>query len=214
MVNVFTVSSYTADGAGDQEEVTHMRNIEDRRFAERSGLITHNLNQPDCLLRGWPPFCAERIREEVERIRPLLRQALCDAAEAGTRPLLFCPMGIGGHRDHLIARDSVLSEHACLTSEYRIVFYEDLHYASDHLSRGLGIRNFLEAASMLHLTRRYRFAVGAEKAALLQCYQSQLHTDPHDLAAFTPSDHSGEPHEAVWASDIVPELEAMNRSSA
>lgn len=213
LVNIFTVSSYTErdppTGPEDYRNVSRLRDAEDERFARQSQLTRHDLHQIDCPLRGRDPFDASELDDEVGSLRRVLSPLLGggNRPPVGRRPLLFCPAGIGMHRDHLIVRNCILADYAWLQQLYRIVFYEELHYASVLVTRQLGVHMFLAATEGLGYTRRYTFIAAADKLSLLRCYASQFSATPTDLSAFTPADGSGEPHEAVWSNTPIAEFE-------
>jgi hypothetical protein len=206
LINIFNISSYTAHRSGNPSEISRLRDQEDRRFAEVWGLERRNLDQLDSPLRGQKPFDLVGLESEVSQIRPILRDLLNERPMVSGNPLLFCPAGIGSHRDHLIVRDCVLAERDWLCDAYRVVFYEDLHYASALCTRDRGLHAFLSAAQGLGPLKRYRFPVTGEKLALVRHYRSQFKKLPEDLSDFTPADGSGEPHEATWAVEEIAEF--------
>lgn len=202
LINVFTVSSYTAalPYSSDPVVVSRIRDEEDRKFALNCGLTRYNLNQLDSPLRGRDPFDPTDLSAEVELLRPILRHLISRLAYASQRLLLFCPAGIGMHRDHLIVRGAALAENS---QKYQMVFYEELHYAADKVQRERGLRDFLVATGQFNYSIRYKFGVSPEKLQLVQTYASQFDKLPNDLAAFIPADGSNIPHEAAWANQPI-----------
>jgi hypothetical protein len=210
LLTVFPVSNYTAAGLGgtpaELERITRLRLAEDAAFATNCGLTLQTLGFVGGLARGQPSFdasLAPAIAAEVERglLLALLGPTL--GLVADRRRWLFCPMGIGGHIDHLAVLGVVLQHHRKLTEHYRIGFYEDLHYASDPTRREAGVQHF---AGLLHgLTMQRRAwtldaAQQAIKLRLVRLYGSQLTPAMTDIAAYTPAVAPGAPpHEAIWA---------------
>lgn len=211
VVTVFPVSSYAAPGTGlegDVLSVTRCRLGEDREFARRAGVGARSLGLPDALVRGEPAFVSgspDSAREAAGRIVASVASATFGprlGMRPDPRPWLFCPMGIGGHRDHLAVLLAVLGL-ARLGRRYRLAFYEDLHYASNPVARSKGLRRFASLTGSLGL-RRLRHDLDAEglatKMALVGCYPSQLEPRLATIEAWRPAvaDPDVGPHEAVW----------------
>ena len=216
LLNVFSISSYIAieppPTADRQQEVSELRDEEDRRFAVDRGLNRRNLGQLDCPLRGYEAFDTSGVADEVLIFRPTVLEALeTEHENPPARPLLFCPAAIGEHRDHLLLRDCVVADYERLSARYRIVFYEDLHYASVLSKRDSGLHNLSQVTTGLGYSIRYRFKVSRSKLDLLRLYASQFYEPPVDLSRFIPADGSGEPHEAVWANMALPELDRLGQ---
>jgi hypothetical protein len=213
LVNVFSISNYTDEALrlpSDFRLVSRIRDQEDDEFARRCGLTKHNLEQLDSPLRSREPYDQMHRLEEVMRLSPILSCCLAGITGVRARPLLFCPAGIGLHRDHLIVRDVIFREYKKFRAAFDIVFYEDLHYASQATVREKGLTDFLKAGEEWGYTKRYKFGVTADKLNLICHYRSQFRSLPTDLSSFSPADGSNSPHEAVWANGRIESLEDLS----
>jgi hypothetical protein len=209
VLNLFTISAYTDEElklSTDPAVVSKIRDAEDLAFAQACGLIRYNLDRLDSPLRGRDPFDATDTARDVEELRPHLRRALDDLAVVGHRRLLFCPAAIGGHRDHVVTRDVVLSAYDDLRRDYRIVFYEDLPYAADRGNRDSGL-TALKARTEVGHRHVFRLPASEEKLRLVRLYRSQFDRPPEDLSQFTPADGTDRPHEAAWVNEAIAEIQ-------
>jgi len=212
LVNIFSISSYADEALHlplDPRLVSRIRNQEDDGFALRCGLTKHNLDQLDSPLRNRGPYDPMDRLGEVEQFAPLLRVCLASLSSPQEKALLFCPAGIGMHRDHLIVRDIIIRDYEQFRAAFDIVFYEDLHYASKIAAREQGLREFLEVAGKWGYTIRYKFEVTLDKLNLIWQYKSQFGNLPTDLSSFSPADGSSSPHEAVWTNKRIEALENL-----
>ena len=203
LINVFSTSGYSSKALGlpsDAAFISKLRNLEDDRFARAAGLSRINLGESDSPLRGHDPFDAADREREAGHIRDVLMRELAPRAGQTGRPRLFCPSGIGGHRDHLLVRDAIIAAYPTLARNFHVAFYEDLPYASNHARRLAGVESLKRAAAFLDLTRFVR-KTDARKLDLISVYASQFAEPPTDLSEFCPADGSGEPHEAVWSAE-------------
>jgi hypothetical protein len=210
VLNLFTISAYTDEElklSTDAAAVSKIRDAEDLAFAQACGLMRYNLDRLDSPLRDRDPFDATEVDRDVEELRPHLRRALDDLTLAGHRRLLFCPAAIGGHRDHIVARDVVLSAYDDLRRDYRIVFYEDLPYAADRGDRDSGLDALKARTAGLGYRHVFRLPAADEKLRLVRLYRSQFDRLPEDLSQFTPADGTDRPHEAAWVNESIVELE-------
>jgi hypothetical protein len=210
VLNLFTISAYTDEDlklSTDPTVVSRIRDAEDLAFAEASGLARFNLDRLDSPLRDRDPFDATDIAPDVEELRPYLRRALDGLVITGHRRLLFCPAAIGGHRDHIVTRDVVLTDYDELGRDYRIVFYEDLPYAADRGNRDSGLDALRARTESFGYRHVFRLPASEEKLRLVRLYRSQFDRLPEDLSQFTPADGTDRPHEAAWVNEAVKELE-------
>jgi hypothetical protein len=153
LVNIFTRSEYVAKRLAlpaDRNEriefVTKLRAAEDQRFAEAAGLVRHDLMLHEPSLRGFKPFDSSDLLGEVLGVKSVLLSFLerhFEAEPRGARAAIFCPMGIGGHRDHLLTLLAVKVMMTFLLRHFDVYFYEDLPYASVPSVRGEGIARAL-----------------------------------------------------------------------
>lgn len=217
LVNLFSRSNYTVRGpcsghrlrglarvlcasAPVVEWISRRRAGEDAAFATRCRLSRHDLGLADARLAGRPLWRWHDLAPEADALATRLLEWL--AGLDGPRPdTLYCPMGIGGHRDHVATAQAVLSRHGELRRHLRVLFYEELHYASDARRRAEGLARFRGLAGTPGL-RRHVVALTpgqfADKLRLVALYASQ-HARPPAPAAYTPagSEEQG-PHEAFW----------------
>lgn len=224
LVNLFSRSRYVAQPyesklsletthgnrpADNQTErsdvVSQIRRHEDEVFCQQVGLKRLDLGLEDTDLRGHKPFkiTPADLAEDVARVTCVLRPALEELikTQASGIPTLFCPMGIGGHRDHLACLHAVLNLPTSLLGHVRLQFYEDLHYSSNAKARSLGLKNFLgliKPRRMMKVPLRLSPENLEWKMDLVHLYQSQ-HYLPLSAWDYTPADSSQwGAHEAIW----------------
>jgi hypothetical protein len=216
MLVVFSRSDYIfnarhIEAAGfnglDQEakiaHATAVRRGEDQRFAAEVGLTVTYCGFDEAPVRGNESNDARFARQDtphfaaaiMERIRALAGR------NNGSRPSLYCPLGIGGHVDHLVVRDTVLANLAELLELYTPHFYEDLPYASNHAQRRAGLRDFIGRLGSAR-PRRLMLPIDdfVHKTALVEIYSSQIYWPRPAIVLFTPQTGAEvcPPHEALW----------------
>lgn len=211
LLNMFTRSEYVQNPIALPVErneridfITRLRAAEDVRFAEAVGLTRHDLMLAEPSLRGRDPFDSRDLSLELSDVRSALLSFLeihLEARARGRVAALFCPMGIGGHRDHLLTLLAVKGMMTLLLRRCEVFFYEDLHYASDPSARKAGIDRALSILSGFRISR-IRLALSqdlfARKLELLALYDSQFGASIR-AADFIPADEEvPTPHEAVW----------------
>ncbi len=146
-----------------------------------------------------------RVQEDRATLRgPLLSCLRNIAVNSGPNPelTLFCPAGIGGHVNHVATMQTVIEALPILQRNYRVLFYEDLHYASSAPRRAQGLLRLFAALGGRRGTR-ITISLGrtAEaKLALVRLYHSQFDALPENYTRFSPSipGSGAGPHEAVW----------------
>jgi hypothetical protein len=181
--------------------VTELRNSEDRRFAEYCGLIRHDLALQEPSYRHLSSKNLKHMQSDINEVIVPLQAIIQDLASHGDTTLIFCPMGIGGHRNHLAVLLAMLRLLPMLPRQCKVLFYEDLPYASDPAQRQTGLKRFRR---LLNLPLR-RIAIPitpeeyAAKLALAGIYKSQFRGKPKP-EKFIPCDSSArqQPHEAYW----------------
>ena len=210
LINLFTTSRYVAapmelPGAIDEQVavITGLRRAEDEAFTGAAGLTRHDLGFSEPPVLGRRPFDLEdqdqAVAELSARLTPYLL-ALLDGG--GPDPaMLFCPMGIGGHRDHLATFLAIRGIAAQLSNRCALLLYEDLHYASNPLARRAGLQRaeqVFAGSAFTAMAVRMTAQEAARKMELVGLYASQHSAQPR-LAQFTPaSELAPEPHEIVW----------------
>jgi len=219
LLTVFPRSTYQVRALSLPQEsstiVTHNRISEDSRFAQTCGLDALYLGFDDSSARGSQPFDPEPVRALAATIAPTVVAALMGpllGKSIQPKPLLACPVGIGGHVDHLAVCRVVIGHLQQLELFYRVGFYEDLPYACEPTARMSGLQKL---ASLLGERQLRRFVVPLDTVAqdlklrLVSLYESQLTPRLRSLSGFTPAASATvAPHEAIWM--LQP---AMNQSS-
>lgn len=180
-----------------------IRRDEDERFAAEVGLTTSYGNLDEAPVRGREPFDAACVHEDTNQYSAAIMGQI-KSLHLGVEPrssVLYCPIGIGRHVDHLIVRDTVLENLSELRKLYRVCFYEDLPYAANHDLRRDGLHDFFERVSPLkpwrHAVRTRNVQYKLELAAI---YISQFQWLPIVVQEFMPATKvPGNPiHEALW----------------
>lgn len=189
-------------------KVTNVRRSEDLKFARRVGLQQFVAGFDDAPVRGRHPFENSIVNSTDDGI--LLNDKVMSVISAAgqdrpqdMRPWFYCPMGIGGHVDHLTILRIVLRNFDLLNGMYRIAFYEDLHYASNSAVREAGVSCFRSLAGSVTL-KRTAYPIDDEgfKTGLVGFYESQLKSKPK-ICDFTPAlNFSSAPHEAIWTAEF------------
>jgi hypothetical protein len=208
LVNIFTRSEYVAKGIPlptERDEriafITGLRTAEDERFAAVGGLTRHDLKLSEPGVRGFASFDSRDLDSEVGHVEFALQLFFDNAAGVRQQSALFCPMGIGGHRDHLLTLLAVKAMMPLLQNRFDVFLYEDLHYSSVSSVRQAGIGRAMATMSGFNLSRiRYSLSrdLFAQKLELIALYDSQFKSSirPED---FIPADNEAPtPHEAVW----------------
>jgi LmbE family N-acetylglucosaminyl deacetylase len=130
IVNCFTLSGYAPYAAAeDVDAVRRIRRGEDREFASRIGAPVEivDLELPDAPLRLGCPVAAVRrraigVRERGDACR------IAGALSGLVDGMLLAPLGLGGHIDHLVAREAGIR---MAGAGYSVGFFEDLPYAAE-----------------------------------------------------------------------------------
>jgi hypothetical protein len=209
LLNLFTRSQYVAvamalpaDAGARVEAISRLRREEDLRFVQAAGLGRHDLGLPEPALIGREPFDLTDLDAEIVPLRASLMPYLLDLLSAGTpeTATLYCPMGIGGHRNHLTTLLAVRAAYDTLRARCTVLLYEDLHYASVAAARELGLQRaarifagFQLAGTALPLDPE----ASARKMQAIGLYASQ-HRHPPRIADFTPASGATGLHEIIW----------------
>jgi len=211
LVNVFTSSLYVAtspdlpaDREGRLAAVSALRAAEDARFAAGAGLERHDIGLAEPPVIGRNPFDLRELKAEVDllsdRLLPLVMR-LIDAAGDGARPVLHCPLGIGGHRNHVSVLMAVRRGWPQLARRCELRCYEDLPYASNAGARDRALAFFaslFEGFARDPLVTVLSSGEAARKLARIAIYASQ-HAAPPEPVQFTPaSGLATGPHEISW----------------
>jgi LmbE family N-acetylglucosaminyl deacetylase len=180
--------------------VTAVRKREDEAWRKQYGvakltLTELNLKDAPMRLHCGPEQVFGRAADASEKVVAKIRRAM-ELSKAGA---VVLPLGLGGHVDHLSARDAVLSGE---TSGLPLAFYEELPEAA----RGVGIEDAVSQLSLgLGAELQAAFAGGAQEAEeavgrkrrVAWCYDSQIDESvTAEIAAFCGR-YGG--RERVWA---------------
>jgi|KBSMisStandDraft_5_1062788.scaffolds.fasta_scaffold355135_2 hypothetical protein len=211
LVNIYTISHYVADIgqiSGDLASrvafITELRRKEDMLFVASTGLRRHDLRFSEPAVAGRRSFTIDGLHKDVddlsEKLIPYLLALLPDGSTPDTANL-FCPMGIGGHRNHLSTLLAVRNAYAVLSARCAIFLYEDLHYASKADVRQAGLtraKGVFPNNELSYSAIPLSDQDVAQKMKRIGFYESQHRYAPQ-ISDFTPaSDLSHQPHEAVW----------------
>ncbi len=129
LVTVFGRSNYLRDFGflASWRAVTLRRQQEDTRFATLVGCRLMYLELPEAGLRlagSPPPIFTPPSEREIARAISVLHQSLAPLAPQ----YLLAPLGLGGHRDHLLVRHAAGQLSTALGA--LCIYYEDLPYAA------------------------------------------------------------------------------------
>lgn len=125
IINCFTITKWTIRYvAKDMKEISLLRKKEDQEFYKcyNAPINIVNLDMKDAPLRNGYIFQYKPLEpdewQQVEKIKNYLLEE--------TDGILFCPLAIGNHVDHVICREAVIQ----LYPKIPVIFFEDLPYAS------------------------------------------------------------------------------------
>ncbi len=117
-------SESCSDAVTDRADFTSLRATEDDAYAADLGVQLVRLDFPDTNVRSragqWP-----LLPEDEAALRVRLRERIKAAVHKWDASVVFVPLGVGDHLDHVHCREAALDS---LPSD-ALVFYEDLPYA-------------------------------------------------------------------------------------
>ena len=210
LVSLFTRTTYSAiplpftdEQCSHLEVVRRTREAEDIAFASEIGLDRDDLMLDDAILSHSDPFAEGDIRSDVALLGKVLLPFLIErfSQSANWREnFLYCPMAIGGHRDHRIALHCIISAIEQLSTFATVALYEDLPYASHPATRCAGIERL---DSLINLTNA-SIHIGIlgpndtkRKMSLINLYKSQHREAPHEADYIPASRLSPSVHEII-----------------
>jgi hypothetical protein len=216
LVNLFTrsrfVKAVNIELPSDEEErievISQLRRQEDQLFTEAAGLVRHDLGLSEPALIGYDPFDLTDVKSEAgalsERLIPFLSSMLPAEGDPSAASL-YCPIGIGGHRNHLSTLLAVRNACDDLSRRCTVFLYEDLPYANDPRARQNGLRR---AATLFGATfgatqlSPIVFPIDSDdaqrKMGFIRLYATQ-HRHVPGMVEFTPASGRVEGlHEIVW----------------
>jgi hypothetical protein len=184
--------------------VSDLRRREDEAFVAAAGLDGADLALEEPSLIGYEPFDLVDLGAAVARTSQRLIPFLFDLLPSGADPRtvnLYCPMGIGGHRDHVSTLVAVRGAYERLSKRCALHLYEDLHYASVRSPREAGLRRAAELFAGFGLSATVHLMSAGDAARKMRwvgLYASQ-HPNALRPEQFIPaSGLTSELHEIVW----------------
>ncbi len=130
MVTIFTKSNFSpCIKISNSEEISKIRHLEDVEFADRLEIRFQSFSFSEPPLRGYSrrdifakndPASDPIYTEVYHALSELIKSSECE--------LIVSPMGLGNHIDHVITCNVCCR--IARENNIKIVFYEDLHYAS------------------------------------------------------------------------------------
>ena len=211
LVNLFTLSRWAAmrmelpaDENEQVEVVSRLRRQEDQRFAHAAGLVRHDLGLQEAPLRGSEPFDLAHLDVDLAALSASLSSCLLAILPNDGGPdaaSLYCPMGIGGHRDHVLTLLAVRDAYETLRRRCTVFLYEDLHYASVPHARDVGLQRagqLFAGTRLSPIVEELQSHDVERKMQWIGLYASQHWRKPR-IADFTPaSGMASGLHEIVW----------------
>jgi len=175
MVTVFTRSNFTLCVKLDNSEIiSKMRHLEDVQFTTKNDIRFLSFPFPEAPLRGMS-------RQEIfsnaipdSYIFSDVYHALSELIKSYPCDLIVSPMGLGNHIDHVMV--SNICNKIAQENNKRIIFYEDLPYASLLTSKQIRIR----ASAINVALKPYKVDISEvymDKLANLDLYKTQIRTD-------------------------------------
>ena len=135
LVTVFSVSDfapYLLPPSGDSRVVSQVRADEDRRFAMSHDLQLIRLDHQEAPIRDNIRHVNDLFKNHLEIIGhpylPQVRATIGGLLQLKRWSKVFGPLGLGGHIDHLLVRETLDS---LFRKGSRFFFYEDLPYAGE-----------------------------------------------------------------------------------
>ncbi len=205
IITAFSISECTADDSiNDSAIVSSIRKAEDVNFA--NSLCGHvevswldrqdaplRLHIPDEAVFSSNPFYMSR--DEVQHLADKIKEECCNV------DLLFAPMGLGKHIDHIVVRNAALE---LLKDGFPLVFYEDIPYAADlslmDIDKNAKQLEYLTGQSLELFPIKTDVTI-EKKLALLSCYRSQMDSRTESRVRLHASRTTGNSVvERVWVS--------------
>ena len=209
--NLFTISRYVGadmdlppEGPERVAVVSRLRWREDEAFVRAARLAHRGFGFREPRLVGHDPFDLTDLAPEVDmltaRVVPRVLDLLPSDGDAEAASL-YCPMGIGGHRNHVSTLLAVRGACEALSRRCAVFLYEDLHYASVPHVREAGLQRaarVFEGYGLSPIVKPLSAEEADRKMGWIGLYASQ-HTHTPLARDFTPaSGLDAGPHEIVW----------------
>ncbi len=219
IVTVFSVTNNTADDLiSSPYIVTSMRKGEDASFgvAVGPGVALSWLDREDAPLRlqihDEAVFSFDLSYLDLNEVRHVVDKV---KVEYGSCDLLFAPMALGQHIDHLVVRNAALE---LLSEGFAVVFYEDIPYAADFSLSEIDehvVQLGALAGQGLELCIIETGVAIEEKIALLSCYRSQMDSRTESrVRSYAERCGGNSVVERVWVPKLsLPKLQCILKSS-
>ncbi len=176
MVTVFTRSNFTlCVKLSNSELISKMRHLEDVQFTNKNEIRFLGFPFPEAPLRGMSRReIFSNIKPESFTIFSDVYRALSELIKSYPCDLIVSPMGLGNHIDHVMV--SNICNKIAQENNKRIVFYEDLPYASLLASKQIKIRASAISPDLkpfnVDISEVYK-----DKLTNLDLYKTQIRTD-------------------------------------
>lgn len=130
MVTIFTKSNYSpCININESDTISKVRHLEDVEFADKLEIEFQSFNFSEPPLRGYPSRDIFANNDPAsDPIYPEVYDALSKLIQSSQCEQIVSPMGLGNHIDHNIVCN--ICCRIAKENNIRLVFYEDLHYAS------------------------------------------------------------------------------------
>ncbi len=150
MVTIFTRSNYSpCIKIYNSEIISKIRHLEDVKFAEKIKIEFQSFDFSEPSLRGYSRRDVfANINPASDPIYTEVYDALSKSIKSSQCELIVSPMGLGNHIDHNIV--SNICYRIANENNIRIVFYEDLHYASRLSLNQIKVRAFSISPNIKH----------------------------------------------------------------
>jgi LmbE family N-acetylglucosaminyl deacetylase len=186
------------------DAISRMRDEEDDAYARALGFRKIDLGFDDAdIVAGTekdPGHYYGGIEQETIAVTDRMSQVLGELLPNGSDKVVFCPLAIGQHRNHLVAFSAVI---ACIKPpDVPVVFYEDLPYAATPSARRTRLAELAPFLTEYGYTRHPIAITPAELAAKhadARNYASQMSDSNEHFVMRTPDCPAM--HEAIWVQD-------------
>jgi len=171
MLTIFTKSNYSpCIKMSNSETISKVRCLEDAEFADKLQIKLQSLNFSEPQLRGYSRKEIFANNNNSDPVYTEVYFALSKLIKSGQCELIVSPMGLGNHIDHINVCD--ICQRIAKENNIRIIFYEDLHYASQlTLKQISGRANFINP-NLEHL-KIYITTTFNDKIENIKLYKSQ-----------------------------------------
>ncbi len=153
-----------------------MRNEEDAKFARFCNLTRHDLRMSDSSVYGLDPYNLENLDNQAAVLAEVLIPCLVELYQLDQDNILYCPMGVGGHRDHLATLMAILNNKIFLQKKMRLLFYFDLPYSSIEHQQKVGLQRFMNISKSTKIFGYSKLLTSFEsevKLKMINFYMSQ-----------------------------------------